>query len=114
MNPAETTTIQYVKKDGSYTERDVIAVSVPADQIKAIDVSNVNGDGCRQLEELVERYNTFKDAKFKKFVEKLPNFEDWLDIKGITLSQDVGSLKWRTFKLDGIGEEWRTDLDNDK
>ena len=107
MKPGVTTTIQYQKKDGTHTERNVIAVDVPADQIKAIDVTSYNGDACEELEALIAKYKEYK----QKRAEKILTFEAWLDAKDVQFVNKIGELKWRTFKLDGISDEWNTNLD---
>lgn len=106
MKAAETTTIYYVKLNGSLTERDIIVIDVPRDQIKALDVTDWNPESCAALEELVTEYRQYKE----KQIQRIFTFEDWLSHTGRDVSEE---LKWRTFKLNGILEEFKADLAED-
>lgn len=95
MKAAETTTIVYVKTSGEMTVRDIIAIGVPQDQVKAIDVTGWDQVSCSVTESLVAEYNEYKESQIKKIF----GFEDWL--AHTSRGSDYG-FKWRTFKLDGI------------
>jgi hypothetical protein len=106
MNAAETTTIEYVKTNGDWTERNIIVIDPPKDQIKALDVTDWEHESCRALEDLVKQYRKYKEVQIKKIF----TFEDWLDHTG---NESPETLEWRTFKLNGIQSEYRTNLCDD-
>lgn len=103
MKAAETTTIVYVKQTGELTTRNIVPVDVPKDQIKAIDVTGWDEISCSSMEDLVSEYRKYKETQIKKIF----NFEDWMAHTG---HWDV-SPKWRTFKLDGILEEYPSEFE---
>jgi predicted RNA-binding protein len=98
MKAAETTTIVYVKQNGELTERDIVLVDAPRDQVKAIDVTDWDSVSCSVVETLVSEYKEYKESQ----INKIFSFEDWLTHTGHGSGYGV---KWRTFKLNGILEE---------
>jgi len=106
MKAAETTTIVYVKINGELTERNIVLIDAPRDQVKALDVTGWNPESCEALEGLVAEYRQYRDKQNKRIF----SFADWLTHTGNDVREE---LNWRTFKIDGILEESKAELVED-
>lgn len=101
MKPGVLTSILYEKADGTETERDIIAVDVPRDYIRAIDTTDLIHSDVEELKGLVGEYQEYLTNVRKTIV----SFSDWLEQTG----NDNYEIEWRTFKLGRILEEHETD-----
>jgi hypothetical protein len=82
--------------DGNVSARTIVPtyVPVPADSVRAIDVSELTEAEQQETAALVAEYKQYTKDYFKAMFK----FEDWVEhSKGTAISP-----KWRTFKVSGI------------
>jgi len=100
MKEGEIVSIKYVKENDERSIRCILPMYAPKYYVKAIDLTETSKEDCKQLEALAKEYIDYKESQIKKMY----NFEDWLSHTG----HDFNNLKWRTFKIDNILDEWET------
>lgn len=76
------------------TERVIIPMHIPSDNIKAVDVSDLQGDQRVEMLDLLKQYKEYQE----KFRAQMFNFEDWAEH---THNKKINP-KWRTFSLSRI------------
>ena len=89
--------IRYTKDNGEVTTRTIIPTFVPYQNIKAIDVTNLQSAEIAQIETMLQEYSRYLEVG----QARLFSLEDWIDH---TAANVPPALKWRTFKLDNIEE----------
>lgn len=90
--------IRYSKDTDSgveVTERIIIPTSIPKNNIKAFDVSNLSEEDRNKMIELHKEYQQY----FKAQIKTIFSFEDWIDASH---PDDKMEVKYRTFKIDNI------------
>lgn len=88
-------TIRYTSKTGETTVRAIVPTVVPViSTVKAIDVTDVEASEVSQLVESLDSYNRYVEHKSSQIL----SYESWLDNSQST----VQSIKWRSFKVNGI------------
>lgn len=95
LTEAQITSIIYESSSsGEITSRVIIPTSVPADFVRAIDVSELAPNDRLEMAQLHAEYRQYRDDFFSRCF----NFETWVEHttgKAIT-------PKWRAFKLVGL------------
>lgn len=89
------TSIVYESKSkGEISSRVIVPTSVPADFVRAIDVSDLQPQEREEMAQLYAEYREYRE----EFMSRLFNFETWVEH---TKNKSV-TPKWRAFKLDGL------------
>ena len=103
MKSNEVVHIRYTKatnygsgSKGEITERYVIPTFIPPENIKAMDVTQLNKDERVALNQLYNQYREY----YTQQVATIFSFEDWLSHTDNETCID--NVKWRTFRCDNI------------
>lgn len=84
----------YEKSAGETTDRVIIPTHVPTDNVKAIDVSELDDNLRIEMQRFVTEYSEYVD----RYMRGMYSFEDFV---AHTFNVHV-TPKWRTFKVSGI------------
>lgn len=95
LTESQITSIVYESKSkGEITSRVIVPTSVPADFVRAIDVSDLTPAEREEMAQLHAEYRQYRE----QFLAGMFNFETWVEhTKGKAVAP-----KWRAFKLDGF------------
>lgn len=92
------TTITYTSLSKNETkQRTVVPSFVPSDNIKALDVSDLEIVEREQVARLLQEYKKYQQQVLREFADTFENYVEKRDE-----SFDVAKIKWRTFKIDQI------------
>ena len=81
---------------GDTTERFIIPTYIPPQNIKALDVTQLNED---QRDELLTQWEEYQEY-YSNQLQTLFSFNDWLE----HTSNATTNVKWRAFKPENIEE----------
>lgn len=86
--------IEYTNSKNETSAREIIPTTIPSDNIKAIDVSDLSESEKAHIKELLAEYNEYVEHHRASMF----NFETWVNhSKGEEIAP-----KWRTFNKDRI------------
>lgn len=81
---------------GEVTERVIVPTTIPGENIKALDVTDLSANNRQQIKNLYEEYQEY----YKQQISTIFNFEDWMTHTGH--DRDVENIKWRTFRKQNL------------
>jgi len=94
MRESEIYNIEYVDHKEKTSLRTIIPTTIPASNVKAIDVSGLPEDETKEICQLVAEYKDYVETQRKNMY----TFEDFVSLtKGKTISP-----KWRSFNAERI------------
>lgn len=94
LQEAKISPVSYDSASKGQSDRVIIPTFVPSDNVKAIDVTDLEPTERIRMSELVADYKAYRDAA----TANLFNFETFVEHQ---TGQQI-DVKWRTFKVSGL------------